>query len=84
MKGVIINTLPSAAQGKLIIGDEAIEEVFLAAASMPNPHDIQVILAPCDLRTKPVPELDPPIAWYPELCESIRNELKKLDGQSGR
>lgn len=61
----------SSTIGCIPIGDENIEELFYVAASV-GIKNIQVVIAPYDMRKGRRPELevaDP--SWYPQLCEEI-------------
>ena len=65
-----------ASIGCLAMGDPAIEELFVLAATV-GIENVTIILAPCDLRAR---ELPPALAGGPrsDLYLMIREELKKL------
>lgn len=62
--------------GCLAVGDAAAEELFVLVTRVSAPN-VEVILAPNDLRTaKPVTDLSRSPAWVPGLYEQIRRELR--------
>ncbi len=64
--------------GCLAMGDEAAEDLFVPAART-GLEQIQVILAPCDLRITGIPPIDadqPP--WLAELYEQLMSEMKTI------
>jgi hypothetical protein len=61
--------------GCLAVGDEASADLFVLAADS-GLANIQVILAPCDLRQRAAPNSE--IPWVPALYARIRAELEKL------
>ena len=65
--------------GCLAMGDEAAEELFVLTAET-GIENITVILSPVDFRTGELPARMPAVPdWTPELYDSIRLELKKLE-----
>lgn len=62
--------------GCIAIGDEAIEEVFTAAAQT-GLQKLSVIISPVDARVTPMPATRRP-SWLPGLYAGIAAELKKL------
>lgn len=65
----------AASVGCVAVGDDAIEDLFLFAATV-GKKNIRVIMAPCDLRAGRLPELSTlPIPWYPGLLEEIEEAL---------
>lgn len=62
--------------GCIAIGDEAIEELFTAAAQA-GIEKLSVIISPVDARVTPMPATRRP-SWLPGLYASIAAELKKL------
>ncbi len=64
--------------GCLAMGDEAAEELFILAAET-EITNISVILSPIDFRKNHLPQKMPPSPnWTPELYNSIKQELFKL------
>ena len=61
--------------GCLAVGDEAIEELFVLAAD--SGRNVDVVIAPADLRRGPLPEADLPadVPWARELYQQIENKL---------
>jgi murein L,D-transpeptidase YafK len=65
--------------GCLAMGDSATEELFVLAAET-GIDNVSVILTPVDFRTDNLPENMPKIPdWAPELYDSIKRELMKLE-----
>ena len=63
--------------GCLAMGDEAIEDLFVVAAAVRN-HDIPIIIAPVDLRSR---DFDPPPGapgWTGTLYARMRTALKSF------
>ena len=60
--------------GCLAMGDDAIEELFILVAEVGAAHT-RVVLAPRDLRSKPLPDGDTP--WVRELHSQLREELSR-------
>jgi murein L,D-transpeptidase YafK len=65
--------------GCLAVGDEASEDLFVLAADT-GLANIQVILAPWDLRQRPAPASVLP--WVAGLYDRVRMELEKLPGRA--
>lgn len=65
----------TASVGCLAMGDEAIEDLFLLAATV-GAKNVQVLVCPNDLRLKTPPEaVNGPVPWLPELYASLVSEL---------
>lgn len=65
--------------GCLAMGDEAAEDLFVLAAET-GIGNISLILTPVDFRTQELPACMPEVPeWTPELYDSIRQELMKLE-----
>ena len=60
--------------GCLAMGDDAIEELFILVAEVGAAHT-RVVIAPRDLRSKPLPTSDAP--WVRELHSQLREELSR-------
>lgn len=68
--------------GCLAIGDEAVEEVFTAAAET-GVANVRVIIAPTDLRTKAFPEPKPgQPEWLPKLYTEIASAMSGYEATS--
>ena len=67
----------TASAGCLAMGDEAAEDLFVMAALV-GPSNVEVVLAPCDLRiTQPQLPDDPP-AWINQLYKRLETKLKNF------
>lgn len=64
----------SASVGCLAIGDDAIEELFVLVVRV-GISNMEVILAPHDLRSRPTAETEGLPPWTDELYAEIRNAL---------
>lgn len=57
--------------GCVPIGDAAIEELFYLVNHV-GPRQVEVVIAPYDMRKGRRPELEiSPLSWYPDLCNEI-------------
>ena len=65
----------TASIGCLAMGDEAAEDLFIIAA-LARPTDVEVILLPCDLRTRAQPIPDKAPRWVPQLYQSLKAEMQ--------
>jgi hypothetical protein len=68
----------SASIGCLAMGDVAAEDLFVLAAAA-GVQNVTVILAPMDLRRRPLPPL-PDNGWRTELYASLKDSLERLPG----
>lgn len=67
--------------GCLAMGDVAAEELFTLVAKVGTGHT-QIVIAPCDLLTKPRPNLGPDAPkWVSKLYDQIEARLKLLANQ---
>ncbi len=67
--------------GCVAIGDEAIDELFVLAAKIRR-YNVEVLLLPYDLRTKPVRECEACPGWTKELYDKLKvaaKEFRKLN-----
>ena len=65
----------NSSAGCLAMGDPAAEELFVLAAEM-GPRTVKLIVAPTDLRVKPLPALKPhQPAWLPKLYVDIARAM---------
>jgi hypothetical protein len=60
------------------MGDPAIEELFVLAADV-GVKNLQVVIAPHDLRRRPaVPDPRPDPSWLPELYAMLGEEIARF------
>lgn len=64
--------------GCVAIGDRAIEELFCCAAAI-GPENVEVLIAPCDLRRRRDSALDcaSPVPWYSALLDDLCRGLQR-------
>lgn len=63
--------------GCVALGDDAIEDLFYLAHAV-GIQDIEVLIAPYDMRKGRNPEMEKnPSPWYPELCTKLATHLRK-------
>ncbi|PAB59683.1 L,D-transpeptidase family protein [Anaeromicrobium sediminis] len=67
----------AASIGCIAIGDEAIEEVFLLVNEV-GKENVEVVIAPMDLRNKDMDLSKVQVSWYKELHDRVKIELNKF------
>ena len=67
-----------ASVGCVAVGDAAIEELFVLAAKV-GVENVCVVLAPCDLRLGPPPNLSGLPSWVDGLYKQIEESMRELD-----
>jgi hypothetical protein len=67
-----------ASVGCVAVGDAAIEELFVLAAKV-GVENVRVVLAPCDLRRGPPPNLSRLPSWVDGLYKQIQESMRQLD-----
>lgn len=70
----------SASIGCLAMGDEVAEDLFVLVARMGREHTT-VLLAPTDLRHKPIPRYESMPTWIADLYEGLKIKLDELPRQ---
>ncbi|MGE5234684.1 MAG: L,D-transpeptidase family protein [Acidobacteriota bacterium] len=64
--------------GCLAVGDRAAEDLFVLAARI-GPENVEVLIAPWDLRHRPPPEkVEAPVRWLGQLYSQLEAELARF------
>ncbi len=70
----------NATVGCIPIGDDGIEELFLAVAEV-GEKNVCIIIAPCDLRVRPRPRIPTAPGWIERVYDEIDAALAPLTGR---